>query len=72
MGASGAGSTRLASALASRLGFKHLDSDEYLWDSTDIPFSHKRDPTIRDGMMICDMNAVQDCIVSGCVMKWGG
>jgi adenylate kinase family enzyme len=38
LGASGSGATTLGAALAQRLGFTHLDSDDFFWIKTDPPY----------------------------------
>lgn len=42
MGASGSGTTTLAKALAKELGYKHLDTDDFYWISSDVPFTKIR------------------------------
>jgi adenylate kinase family enzyme len=42
LGASGAGTTTLAQALAARLGSPHYDVDDYFWLPSDPPFQHIR------------------------------
>jgi uridine kinase len=40
LGASGAGTTTLAQALAARLGCPQYDVDDYFWLPSDPPFPH--------------------------------
>jgi len=40
-GGAGTGKTTLASLLAKRTGFKHIDSDDYYWKKTEFPFQEK-------------------------------
>ena len=42
LGASGSGTTTTAKALAKILGYVHLDTDNYFWEPSDIPFTQKR------------------------------
>lgn len=44
MGASGAGTSTLGQALASRLPHRHLDSDDYFWEHK---YTKQRDTTER-------------------------
>ena len=41
-GASGTGTTTLGKSLAKRLDIPHLDTDDYYWGNTKIPYTEKR------------------------------
>jgi len=46
-GASGSGTTTLGRALAERLGWMHLDTDDFYWLPTDPPYREKRPAETR-------------------------
>jgi len=70
IGASGSGTTTLAGALSSHLGFKHLDADQYFWEKTLHPFEIKKAPEIRNHLLKVDMENHNDFILSGPVYTW--
>lgn len=43
LGASGSGTTTTAKAVAKALRYVHLDTDNYFWEPSDIPFTKKRE-----------------------------
>lgn len=69
-GASGSGTTTLATALAKDLGYLHLDADEYYWAKTPIPYEVKKDKTLRNQQMREDFEAAKKVIVSGGIINW--
>jgi adenylate kinase family enzyme len=69
-GASGAGTTTLASALARARGCRHFDSDDYYWLPTDPPYQHKRDIPERNAMLLADLRRTPACIESGSLVSW--
>jgi hypothetical protein len=42
LAASGAGTSTLGAALAARFGAVHLDTDDYFWEPTVLPFQRPR------------------------------
>lgn len=71
VGASGSGTTTLGAALAKRLGFAHLDADNYYWLPTSPPFQRKRDAAERLAMLASALQSAPDAVVSGSPMGWG-
>ncbi|RFZ84968.1 adenylate kinase [Mucilaginibacter terrenus] len=71
MGASCAGSTTLGRALSERLDIPYFDTDEYFWETTEVPYTVKRNPAIRNRMLLNDMAQHQSWILGGSVIKWG-
>jgi adenylate kinase family enzyme len=71
MGASCAGSTTLGSALAKKLGYVVFDSDEYFWEKSAVPFTVKRNPELRNNMMISDTAKHDNWVLSGSMISWG-
>lgn len=71
LGASGSGTTTLGKALAARLGWKHVDTDDSYWLPTSPPFQAKRDPAERLVHFTNALRQAPDAIVSGSLMGWG-
>lgn len=70
-GASGAGSSTLAIALASRLGWRCLDGDDYFWLRPEPPFEARRAPQERLALLLSDMAEAGDVVLAGSVDGWG-
>ena len=71
-GASGSGTTTLGRALAERLGYVHLDTDDYFWLPTDPQFTAKRPIPERLAMMNADIDAAEKgAVISGSLTGWG-
>ena len=71
MGASCAGSTTLGTALAGQLNYPLFDSDQYFWEPAEKPFTVKRDPELRNAMILHDIAQQPDWILSGSMVSWG-
>lgn len=71
MGASCAGSTTLAKALAERINFTYLDTDAYFFAPSEIPFSIKRPLSERTAALRADFDAHDNAIVAGSLVSWG-
>ncbi|SEI92467.1 hypothetical protein SAMN04487995_2574 [Dyadobacter koreensis] len=69
-GASGSGTTMLASELAPVIGYRHLDSDEYYWLKTAHPFTEKQHPDRRNSAFLEDLGKQDNVLVSGPVFGW--
>lgn len=70
-GASGSGTTTLGAALGRKLGWKHIDADDYYWLPTQPRFQEKRDPQKRLELILTDVNSVPGVIASGSTIGWG-
>lgn len=71
-GASGSGTTTLGRALAERLGYAHMDTDDYYWLPTDPRFTAKRPIPERLAMMNADIDAAEKgAVISGSLTGWG-
>jgi adenylate kinase family enzyme len=57
LGASGSGITTLGRALAERLQYPHVDTDDYFWLPTEPPFTHQRARTERQQLLMDDVTA---------------
>ena len=71
LGASGSGTTTLGRALAERLPCLHFDKDDYFWVPTDPPFTHQRERTERQQLLIDDLTTHDAWVVSGSLCGWG-
>ncbi|UTA69204.1 AAA family ATPase [Emticicia sp. 21SJ11W-3] len=70
MGASGSGVTTLGKALAETLDIPYFDSDEYFWEKTTPPFISKRQPDVRNAMILSDVNNHKSWVLGGSLLKW--
>jgi adenylate kinase family enzyme len=70
-GASGSGTTTLASDLSNKLGLSYFDADTYFWLPTNPPFQEKRDSEERRLMIKEDLESNRDFILSGSMSGWG-
>ncbi len=70
-GASGSGTTALGRALAKATGWKQLDSDNYFWLSTAVPYTVKRPVEERVLLMNRALDRVEGAVVSGSLCGWG-
>lgn len=71
IGASGAGTSTLATALAQTFPITLLDSDDYYWVPTLEPFSQKRDPSDRFEMLRADLEKAEHSVLAGSIVGWG-
>ena len=71
MGDSCAGSTTLGTALAQQLNYRLFDSDQYFWESAEKPFTVRRDPKLRNTMILHDTAQQPNWILSGSMVSWG-
>ncbi len=70
-GASGSGTSTLGRAVADRAGFRFLDSDDYIWQPTDPPFTTLRTGPERLALMERDLDEAEDAVLSGSLVGWG-
>ena len=70
-GASGSGVTTLGKALADRLDYPYLDSDDFLWEKTDPPYTTKRDKAERNQALTDLLCSNPNIILGGAVTSWG-
>ncbi len=71
LGASGSGTTTLGKSLEQRLGWKHLDADDYYWRKTNLPFQIKIPLSERNELITKDVELYDHVIVSGSMVSWG-
>ncbi|MFC0780641.1 adenylate kinase [Flavobacterium sp. HJSW_4] len=70
-GASGSGVTTTGKALAEKMHFEYLDSDDYFWETTGVPFTLKRDPEVRNSKIKSDLESLGNWILGGSIFEWG-
>lgn len=70
LGASCSGVTTLGNALAQHLNIPYFDSDEYFWEKTDPSFTKRRNPALRNQMIIDDIAKHGSWIIGGSLLKW--
>jgi adenylate kinase family enzyme len=71
LGASGSGTTTLGRALAERLQCPHFDTDDYFWLPTDPPYTRQRERTERAQLLMDDLTAQEQWVLSGSLCGWG-
>ena len=70
-GASGSGTTSLASALADKHGHRHLDTDEFYWLPTDPPYRQARPREARLALLASALARSPSWVLSGSLCGWG-
>ena len=70
-GATGYGTTTLGRALAQARGCSYLDTDDYYWQATSIPFEVKRPIAERLRLLQRDLDANLCCVLGGSLCGWG-
>jgi len=70
-GASGSGTTSLATALAAKHGHDHFDTDDFYWLPTDSPYQHKRPPDVRLALLRSALAHSASWVISGSLCGWG-
>ncbi len=71
LGASGSGTTTTAKALADFLGYVHLDTDNYFWEPSEVPFTKKREVKDRIELLQKDLLKNNNVVLSGIFYPWG-
>jgi len=70
-GASGSGTTSLASALATGYGHRHLDTDDFYWLPTDPPYREPRPREARLALLRQALAESRRWVLSGSLCGWG-
>jgi adenylate kinase family enzyme len=71
MGASGAGTTTLARAVADHWAVPHADADDYFWVPSTPPYVEKRPEPERLALMRSVFVPREAWVLSGSMMGWG-
>lgn len=70
-GGAGVGKTSLAREIARRTNFIHLDSDDYYWKKTALPFQEKIPLKQRNKNLKVDFCKNENVVLSGSMVSWG-
>lgn len=70
-GASGSGTSSLATLLAARHGHRHLDTDDFFWLPSDPPFRNVRPREQRLALLERAVGEVRSWVLSGSLCGWG-
>jgi len=70
-GANGSGKSTLARELASVLGFKHVDIEDYAFEEAEIPYSKPRPRGECISLMLADVEKYGKFVFSTCTGDWG-
>ena len=70
-GASGSGTTSLASALAAKHGHRRLDTDDFYWLPTEPFYQQTRAREVRLGLLRSALAQFQSWVLSGSLWEWG-
>ena len=70
-GASGSGTTTLGMEVAKRIGFTHLDVDDFYWAPTEPPFQKKVPLAKRNSALRKACKRHEHVVVSGSLVSWG-
>lgn len=71
MGASGAGTTTLARAMADHWAVPHADADDYFWLPSNPPYVEKRPEAARVALMEKLFLPREAWVLSGSMLGWG-
>ncbi len=70
-GASGSGTSTLGRYIAEQLGYAFLDTDDYFWLPTLVPYTQKRPREERLRMIRQDIEKSEATVLSGSLVGWG-
>lgn len=70
LGASGSGTTTLGQAIG-KVGWLHLDADDYYWVKTNPPFQQKVPIAQRNKDITRDFLSTDRVVISGSMFSWG-
>ncbi|MBC7920676.1 MAG: AAA family ATPase [Ferruginibacter sp.] len=69
-GASGSGTTTLGKYLSEKLNCPYFDSDDYYWEASTPPFTHRRNPDERNARLANALAPHPDWILGGSIVGW--
>lgn len=70
-GASGSGTSTIGKFIAFKSGHFFMDTDDYFWESTDPPYTMKRNSSERIALMKSDIAKHDKVVISGSLVDWG-
>lgn len=71
LGASGSGTTTVAKEIANKYNYIHLDTDDFFWEKTAIPYTKKRPVKERIELIKRRLCENQNVVLSGIFYPWG-
>ncbi len=71
LGASGSGTTSLASEISQKFGYTHWDTDDFFWEKTDPPFTRQRKLEERVRKLANALQTSEKWVLSGSLCGWG-
>jgi adenylate kinase family enzyme len=70
-GPSGAGVSTLGRALADRLNYRDLDTDDFYWLPSNPPYHERRPQAERLSLLRAEFDKAGSWVLSGSLMTWG-
>ncbi len=70
-GASGSGTSTLGRYISAHTGYHFMDTDDYFWAPSVVPFSVKRDSSERVALIRREIAAHENVVLSGSLAGWG-
>ncbi len=70
-GASGSGTSTIGKFISNKLGYFFMDTDDYFWESTNPPYTTKRNVSDRITLMKEDIAKHNKVVISGSLVDWG-
>lgn len=64
-GAAGSGTTTQGNDFAASLGLPFFDADAYFWEQSAVPFSIRREPSLRNNMLEQDIHGLESYVIGG-------
>lgn len=71
LGASGSGTSTLATAMSEKYGYQHFDTDHYYWLPVEEPFTQARPIEDRRKYLSTDLQKHDKWVLSGSLCGWG-
>lgn len=65
LGASGSGTTTVGRNISKKLDIPLFDSDDYFWAPTDPPYTLKREASLRERMLMADLEKHDRWVLPG-------
>jgi len=70
-GASGSGTSTFGRYISDKLGYKFMDTDDYYWAKSEVPYSVKNSVEKRLELMKRDIQKAENVVISGGLAGWG-
>jgi adenylate kinase family enzyme len=70
VGAAGSGTTTLGKAIAKKLGYRFIDTDDYYWAETNPPYTTPRDCSECCNLLLDELRNNDAWVLSGSLVNW--